>query len=358
MAFTFSLNNAHSPQQALYELKELLKTGGWSVIESGDGVGGNFSGLNGGDILTAWSTSAVVPFGVTNNRAWWRIQSPDGSRELLWQHGYYNTATDLISIAYSRSAGFTGTGDGAASATVAPTSTDAFLFAGEKRPSFTMNGNSFSGGATITRVDYIIGDASEDYSFACFLRDNTGAIKGGIIYDRLANPIDAGDTDPTVVAMIGCYGSFFGFTCVDQRAFWTWGDAGVSGAPSITQSNGGPQKHPAVNAPRTDAGQKCGLTSLCYWNQNPALNPGGSNPYSGDIDLIEPVYWYSAALQDPFAQQFTGYQQGAVHGESRIIKARSTNAGFANMDTNALLTRAAQTDGFWVIWDGTTTPLL
>ena len=357
MAFTFSLNNAHSPQQALYELKEFLKAEGWSVIASGDGSGGSFSLA--GDVLTTWSTSSdPVAGAVTNSRAWWRIKSPDGDRELLWQHAYYNVATDYISIAYSRSAKFTGTGDGAPSATVAPTSTDAFLFAGEKRPSFTMNGNSFSGGATITRVDYIIGDASEDYSFACFLRDGTGAIKGGIIYDRLANPIDAGDTDPTVVAMIGCYGSFFSFTCVDQRAFWTWGDAGVSGAPSITQGNGGPQKHPAVNAPRTDAGQKCGLTSLCYWNQNPALNPGGSNPYSGDIDLIEPVYWYSAALQQSFAQQFTGYQQGAVHGESRIIKARSTNAGFANMDTNALLTRAAQTDGFWVIWDGTTTPLL
>lgn len=356
MAFTFSLNNAHSPQQALYELKELLKTGGWSVLASGDGSGGLYS--SSGDILTTWSTSTEPLAGaVTNSRAWWRMKSPEG-RELLWQHGYYNIATDYISVAYSRSAGFTGTGDGPAAANVAPTSTDAFLFAGERRPSFVMNGNSFSGGSTITRVDYIIGDAAEQYSFACFLRDGTGAIKGGIIFDRLANPIDAGDADPTVVAMIGNYSNFFGYTCIDQRAFWTWGDAGVSGSPTITQSNGGPQKHPAINSPRTDAGQKCGLTSLCYWNQNPVLNPGGSNPYTGDIDLIEPVYWYSAALQEAFAQQFTGYQQGTIHGESRIIKSRSTNVGFANMDTNAALTRVAQTSGFWVIWDGSTTPLL
>jgi len=356
VAFTFSLNNVHSPQQALYELKELLKTGGWSVIASGDGSGASFNPA--GDVLTTWSTSTEPLAGaVTNSRAWWRIQSPDGVRELLWQHEYYNIATDYISIAYSRSAGFTGTADGALAANVAPTSTDAFLFAGERRSSFVMNGSSFSGISAITRVDYIIGDAAEQYSFACFLRDNTGAIKGGIIYDRLANPVDAGDTDPTVVAMIGNYGNFFGFTCIDQRAFWTWGDAGVGSSPTITQGNGGPQKHPAVNAPRADAGQRCVLTSLCYWNQNPVLNPGGSNPYTGNIDLIEPVYWYSANLSGLFQSNLTP-QQGMIHGESRFIKSRSTNAGFANMDTNASLTRAAQTDGFWVLWDGSTTPLL
>ena len=358
MAFTFSLNNSHSPQQALYELKEALKAAGWSVLGSGDGTAGNFSVP--GDVLTTWSTSAdPVTGAVTNRRAWWRMKSPEllANREILFQHEAINTATDGISVAYSRSAGFTGTADGAVAANVAPTATDAILFAGDRRPSNGMNGGSFSGGVAINRVDYIIGDAAEQYSFACFLRDASGAIKGGIIYDRLANPVDAGDADPTVVAMIGNYGNFFGYSCIDQRAFWTWGDTGVGSSPTITQSNGGPQKYPAVGAPRVDAGQRCVLTSLCYWNQNPVLNPGGSNPYTGDIDLIEPVYWHSTSLSGYFQSSLTP-QQGTIHGESRIIKSRSTNAGFSNMDTNAALTRAAQTAGFWIIWDGSTIPLL
>jgi len=356
MAFTFSLNNAHSSQQALYELKELLKAGGWAVLGSGDGSGGTFS--TSADVLTTWSTTSEPLGAVTNRRAWWRLASPDGQRELLFQHGAFNTATDDISIAYSRSAKFVGTADGAVAANVAPTSTDAFLFSGEKRPSLGLSGNSFRGGATITRVDYMIGDASEEYSFACFLRDNTGAIRGGMIYDRLANPVDLGDTDPTVVAMIGCY-SNFASSCTDLRAFWTWGDAGVGASPTITQSNGGPQKHPAVGAPRVDAGQRCAWSgTLCYWNNNIVLSPGGSNPYTGDIDLIEPVYWYSSNLTQSFPPLFTASQHGAIHGESRIIKARSTNVGFNNMDTNAALTRAGQTAGWWIVWDGVTTPLL
>lgn len=357
MAFTFSLNNSHSPQQALYELKERLKLGGWSVLGSGDGTAGNFNAS--GDILTTWSTSTdAVTGAVTNRRAWWRMRSPDGVRELLWQHGAFNVATDAISIAYSRSVGFTGTADGALAANVAPTSTDAFLFAGEKRSSLSMSGNTFSSGATISRVDYIIGDAAEDYSFACFLRTSAGVICGGVLYDRLVNPVDAGDPDNTVVAMIGNTGSnFFGPTCTDHRAFWAWGDAGVGSSPLIGQGNGGALKHPA-NAPRVDAAQKCALTSLCYWGQTNVLSPGGLNPYTNNVDLIEPVYWYSAALAQSFPPLFTNLQQGTFYGESRIIKARSTNVGFNNMDTNAALTRAAQASGFWVIWDGATTPLL
>lgn len=356
MSFTFSLNNAHTPQQALWQLKEALKAEGWTVLGSGDGTAGSFS--TSGDILLTWSTSSdPVAGAVTNRRAWWRMQSPDLHRELLFQHEAWNVATDGIGITYSRSAGFTGTADGAVAANVAPTATDGIVFSGDRRPSNGMNGGPFSGGVGISRVDYIIGDAAEEYSFACFLRDATGAIKGGMVYDRLANCPDPGDTDPTVVVMIGHYSNFFGYGCTDQRAFWTWGDAGVGSSPTITQSNGGPQKYPAVGAPSASAGQKCVMTSLCYWQQNQVLNPGGANPYTGDIDLIEPVYWYSTNLSGYF-QYSLAPQQGTIHGESRIFKSRSSNAGFANMDTNAALTRAGQTAGFWFVWDGLTTPLL
>lgn len=353
MAFTFSLNNVHSPQRALYELKEKLKAAGWTCQGSGDG---DLLFSPSSDVLTTYSTSTdPVPGAVTNRRAWWRLRDPNG-RELLFQHAAFNIASDYISCAYSRSAGFVGTGDGALAPNVAPTATDAFLFAGERRPSDILNGDSFSGTYTITRVDYIIGDASEGYSFACFLRQANGLIRGGMLYDVLVNP-SLDDLDPIVVAHIGSYTFDFWESTQDQRGFWTWGDAGVGSVDTITQSNGGPQKHPPYDPPRVDAGQRVCLASFCYWDQNITLAPGGVNPYGG-TDLVEPVYWYSAALPSQFPGPFAGPQVGGIHGESRIIKARSTNAGFANMDTNSARTRAAQAPGFWVIWDGATTPLL
>jgi len=47
-----------------------------------------------------------------------------------------------------------------------------------------------------------------------------------------------------------------------------------------------------------------------------------------------------------------------VKGDSQIIKALSTTTGFNNMDTNVALTRVVQPGGFWLLWDGATTPIL
>jgi hypothetical protein len=362
MAFTFSVNNVHSPQQALYELKERLKTAGWAVLGSGDGSGGSFSNV--ADILTTYSTVAdAVPGAVTNRRAWWRMRDPSGpgGRELLFQHGAFNTATDDISVAYSRSAGFTGTGDGAVAADVAPTATDAWIAVGERRPSLNLSGDSFSGGNVITRVDYIIGDASEGYSFACYLRNSSGAVVGGLFYERVVNPHPS-DTDPYMVWSPGCYSSLLtgvSGALWDHRTAWTYGDAGVGVVSVILQSNHGPWGRPAHQAPRVDAAQKHSILRPGYWGGSKVHDPGGNNPFDNDIDIVEPAFWYSTNLVPASGSPPFGNPSGIglIKGESRFIKGISSASGFSNLDTNAALTRMGQVGGNWLLWDGVTTPL-
>jgi hypothetical protein len=90
------------------------------------------------------------------------------------------------------------------------------------------------------------------------------------------------------------------------------------------------------------------------------LNPGGANPYDSEIDLIEPVYWACTTLAPAGALGSLGSPSpfGVLKGTSQIIKAISTNAGYSAMDTNTALTRVAQLGGFWLLWDGSTTPIL
>lgn len=362
MAWTYSCNNSHTSQQALYELKEKLKAAGWTVLKSGDGTGGNYSSNS--DILTTYSTTTEpTANAVTNRQAWWLIEAPDG-RQLLWQHDAYNIAADTISVAYSRAAGFVGTDDGTVDADTAPTGTDAFLVMGDSRPSATMSGNSFGGGATITRADYIIGDADEGWAFACYLRDAAGAVLGGFFYDCLVNP-QAGDSDPYILWSPGCYTTPFanagGVLDSWYPPFWSYGDAGVGTSPTLAQSNGGPLGRPSRNAPREDAAQMYGILQPTYAGSvEDILELGGTvNPYDGaNIDLLQPV-WYAAAAITNVGNN-TPWGQiapvGEIKGESRFILALSPNAAQANRDTAQSLTLMAQAAGYWLRWDGATTP--
>lgn len=362
MAFTTSVNNVHTPQRTLYELKEKLKTAGWTVLSSGDGTGGTLSLV--GDILTTWSDGIAdaVPGAITNQRAWYRIQAPDG-RELLYQHAAFNIATDYCSMAYSRAAGFVNADDGAVAADVAPTSDDSFLVMGEVRPSVALNGDSISAGGTITRVDYFIGDASEGYAFAVYMRDASGDIIGGFFYDCVENGI-AGD-DPYVIWSPGCYSTPFqvnGVLWTNYSTGWSFRDPGVGAIGTILQSNFGPWGRPASGAPREDAAQRHAILRPCYWQQYNVLNPGGANPYNSLVDIIQPAYWSADSTlpvsgNPPWAPTTGQSNVGIIKGSSRFIKGISSAAGFANRDTNTALTLIAQAGGYWLLWDGSTTPL-
>jgi len=364
MAFTFSVDNAHSSQQALYETITRMIAAGWVASGSGDGTGGNFSPT--GNVITGYSTSVDGGAGhITNRRAWIRLVAPNG-RELLIQHTAFNNASDNISVAYSAAAGFIGTGDGALAANVAPTATDAFLAVGERRPSLNMNGDSFGGGDTVTRADYIMGDADEGYSFAVYLRNATGQIIGGLFFECVIGPHPE-DDDPYIVWSPGCYSAPFntptGTLASHYSAGWTYRDPGVSGVATITQSNFGPWGRPPIPAPREDAAHRWAIMRPCYWGSTNILNPGGANPYDGDVDLIGPCYYWNGVVKPttgtpPFAntEMYAGPTcYGGIKGQSRFIKKLSTE-GPTNRNVTAGRTLFAQAGGFWLLWDGSTVP--
>lgn len=111
MAFTFSKTTPTTAAVAMYELKERLKTAGWTVRASSDATTYNSTG----DQITSGATGAG---GFGNTNAWFRIQRPDGVAEFTFQKG--STAA-TIRIKYSYAAKFTG---GSPGATQTPSATD------------------------------------------------------------------------------------------------------------------------------------------------------------------------------------------------------------------------------------------
>lgn len=113
MAFVFNKSTPATGAVAVYELKGLLKTAGWTVLSSSDGTTYNAAG----DQITTGASGAG---GMANNSAWFRIQSPVGAggQQFIFQRGTVNTGWK---IKRSRTSGFTG---GSPSATQVPSATD------------------------------------------------------------------------------------------------------------------------------------------------------------------------------------------------------------------------------------------
>lgn len=397
MAFTFILNQQHNSLEAIFRLKEYLKDAGWAVLSSGDGSGGNWSSSE--DILTGWhppgsTAGSVVAGSVTNGQAWFRVRAPDG-RELRYKSVSSNAPNDRFSFTYSRSAGHTGTGDGVLGATVAPTASDGLLIG-----TYIRDGNSVGVGFgaldgpssinfTVSRVDYIIGGATEGYSFAVYVRDSSGVIRSGMLYDRLINP-QQDDADPTVVWLMGKVSRPWWNAMAGRpgRSF-LWGDATSSSGAPQNQSDR-PQKYPGLDwTGRVDVGQTVNIGKPAYFTSTNGgrspfdnwigtgvdlLGDPGLNPYDGKIDVLQPVFWCSSTQTDSLSDSQVNSAVGAIPprgniwGQSRFIKGRSSPAGFGNMDTPPDLTLIGQNSndtnsgnnqyGLWLLWDGQTTPIL
>lgn len=115
-------NNQSAGREAFFRWKEALVAAGWTVEASGDGDA-IFSTV--GDVITGFNLGAN---GV-NNRAWVRIQRPDGIEELTAQLITGEQGIEAIDYRVKRSpvAKFTG---GAPSAIVTPSATDETIVTG------------------------------------------------------------------------------------------------------------------------------------------------------------------------------------------------------------------------------------
>lgn len=89
MAYLTIENATVTGAQAIFNLKELMKSAGYTVMSSSDGTTYNSSG----DQITTGSSGAN---GMANNRAWFRIQSPDGVNEWVFQRDSTNVNWRIV----------------------------------------------------------------------------------------------------------------------------------------------------------------------------------------------------------------------------------------------------------------------
>ncbi len=116
MTYQFSVNNTcTSGTDALYNLKELMKTHGWTVPSSSDGT--TFSGSS--DIITSGNTGAG---GLGNTNAWIVLTQPSavlGSTRQICLQNLSSGGNGTIRITYSYTGNLTG-----GSASTTPSSAD------------------------------------------------------------------------------------------------------------------------------------------------------------------------------------------------------------------------------------------
>lgn len=356
MSFTFDLNYDPAAQgfgAAMLRLKADLVAAGWTVEQSGDGTGGNYSAV--GDVVTVSNVGVDgTANAITNRRAWFRIKAPTGTNEFIFQHDNFNVGADEYIIRRSPTA-FSGSGDGAPSALIAPTSPDEFIILGPQRLP-TSTGTTWAGtlGTGAQKWDFCIGNAAENYAFYGLGRSSPGGIYlGGVIFDALVNP-DGADLDPYIAMCVGQHGGASWFASnsrINDQRTNTQLQASASTAIA-SQYAWGYERGPAAD----DRVFAHAMARFCYDSvvQNP-WNVGGGNPYDASYDIMEPCWWYTTNLGGGTPVMSP---RGLIKGESRLIKGQGSTAGANPMDTNVALTRIFQNGGYWLLWDGVTTPVL
>jgi hypothetical protein len=223
-------------------LKEVLKSTGWTVPASSDGTTYNAAG----DEITTGGSGAG---GLANNRAWFRIQDPDGGREFTFQR-VNATTNGQWRVKYSALDRFTG---GSPAATVTPSATDeAVLFGAGTDASPTTSTALFNTDGNIGRWHIITWDEANArgvWPFFAFATDPGSSPCDTLIMCESMDPDTVpalvgtraspttGDPDPCIVqaAYNGSSGAFrFG----SNTAGWTHGTTGPRAWFGMNGTNG------------------------------------------------------------------------------------------------------------------------
>lgn len=199
-----------------------LISAGWTCAGSSDGSSFSNAGTN------YWVNAAAV----AHNQAWIRLKMPTVSgvqREILIQR---NTSSVSWRVGYSYSAGFTGTANGAISATVAPTATDGHDWLSATAPT---TGGFQGGGATyithlLTDNTYICNIAAQSaapYGFWMWTAANTSTTRSLIALDPLVSgSYPSGELEPYV--LLGSITANPG-----TKSFYLGGSNSISGASQV-----------------------------------------------------------------------------------------------------------------------------
>lgn len=189
MAFTFSINNTFATHaDGWYQFKEALKTGGWTVTQSGDGT--NYSSVS--DNIT----NATV---MNNTRAWYVLTQPvvDGYQKFICVQPGTTKSQGRVKISW------TGFNIGSPSGTVVPAAADEKVILGSGTDATPTYENFMNSTATSIRSNIIIGDADSKYAFFWMCnRITTGGFGSLFMIDRVADA-HALDIDPYIYYMYG-----------------------------------------------------------------------------------------------------------------------------------------------------------
>lgn len=263
MAFSYYKNFLGTGSQALYQLKELCKSVGWTVPRSSDGTTYNSSG----DQITSGSSGAN---GMANNNAWFVLRSPniDGYNiEFCFQRGTTN-------IAWRNKICFNGFTGGSPSATITPTATDQFVIFGggtDSSPSFS---NWITTDSTY-RGQIIAGDVNDGYSIYFGYWTNGSGLNPRLLFgfDRLIDSSCATN---------------------DIFKYCVWSEGNLSDISAISSGSGpastsGPRTIWRKNFPNNvESYSVCPTIALFSGGFN---TPGyGTNPWNGKDDAFPVIY--------------------------------------------------------------------
>lgn len=342
-----------------------LTTDSFRVSLTAEGTAINTSsagnGVHTATVLTSWGNGVT-----TTANAWARIQDPGGVREFLFQHDNnisIGSSASGAKIRYSASSKFTGTSNGAISATVPPTAVDERYLRGASA-SFgaswfhfgVLTGSNIFQGAAMSAAPY-------GWWFACQTQ-GAGTRFTGMLFDPVVSVAE--DTDPYVIHIGGGSTSnpFEAFSVNTTLTTASFGrDGGQTVFWQIACGGTNPGAFAYMDSTRTafdnvlPLGYACASTSQTIGVINGAngitattvvLNAAtlASNPFNNKLDAL-PVAWVRLALP-------TSTQGAGLKGWSTMLRWTATNrVSFADtLNNKAWICVGA----FWLPWDGTTTP--
>lgn len=275
MTFNYYVNNTITNfGDAFYQMKELLKTAGWVVQSSSDGLTYNASG----DIITSGGTGAG---GMNNTNAWYVMAHPTLSgyqRYICLQIG--STKNQIrYKISWSP---FNG---GSPGILRVPSATDERVLYGGGTDASPSTSAILDNTAANVRVNLIAGNSSENYAFfMLFHKIGTGTLGGAIIMERLT--AHASDIDPYIYYVQGTgtfpYAPLNGYTAHDFASTGTYCPQGWI-RKSYTD---------AVFAKCVTSWYSTAISNSSYQ----AVGRLGSDPYDGS-DVVLPLIFYCPVSQ-------------------------------------------------------------
>lgn len=201
----FTNYSPETASDAVFQVKQFLKTCGWEVILSSDGI----SNYGSGDYIT---TSSTGPNGF-NNLSYFTIQQPGSNRQFCFQQGITNTAWRVkYSLGGFNTDGYhplidtPGTG---------PSNIDNNIIWGSGTDLAPVMANLFSNIEFTTSANYKLNIVADGYGngfyFFCYNSEKSYITTGMLFDPLLEESYDPSDEDPYIIYISGLTNNVFGF---------------------------------------------------------------------------------------------------------------------------------------------------